>query len=96
MRLNDADTRFVSQAIGRERVFKVLVVVGVLVGLGLLVWAIQRAQGGQPWGGTFALAILVLLNARSNLRQAKYARILRGLRDVGSLHPEGGEDGEVV
>ncbi len=96
MRLNDTDTRFVNQAIGRERVFKVLMVVGVLVGLGLLAWAIQRAQGDQAWGGTFALAILVLLNARGNLRQAKYARILRGLQEADSLHPESGEDGEVV
>ena len=84
------------QAISRERVFRVLMVIGVVVGLGLLAWAAMRALNGQPWGASFALGILVLLNARGNLRQAKYARILRQYRDGRSLDPEGGHDGEVV
>ena len=78
--MRDADSRFVEQAIRRERLFRVLMIVGVVVGLGLLGWAIQRAMTDQSWGPTFAIAILVLLNARGNLRQAKYARILRELR----------------
>lgn len=78
--MNDADARFVDQAIRRERVFRVLMGVGLLAGPGLLGWAAMRAASDQAWGASFALGILVLLNARSNLRQAKYARILRELR----------------
>jgi len=79
--VKEADARFVDQAIRREKVFRVLMAVGVVVGLGLLGWAIRLATSGQPWGTTFVLAILVLLSARGNLRQAKFARILRELRE---------------
>jgi hypothetical protein len=80
--VNDADARFVDQAIRREGLFRVLTAVGVVVGLGLLGWAVSKGVLGQPWGATSAIAIMVLLNARGNLRQAKYARILRQQREA--------------
>jgi hypothetical protein len=77
--INDKDTRFVAQAIRRERLFLVLMAVGLVVGVGLLAWSAGAAVQGESWSVRFVLAILVLLNARGNLRQAKYARILREL-----------------
>lgn len=80
--MNDEDARFVDQAIRREGLFRVLTAVGVVVGLGLLGWAVLRGADGQPWGATGAIGIMVLLNARGNLRQSKYARILRQQREA--------------
>jgi hypothetical protein len=79
--VNDADACFVDRAIRREGLFRLLSAVGVVVGLGLLGWAASRGVGGEPWGATAVIAIMVLLNARGNLRQAKYARILRQQRE---------------
>ena len=75
--MNESDARFVASAVAKERLFKVLMWVGIAVGACLLVWSAAKGFGGESWGATFAIAILVLLNARGNLRQAKYARILR-------------------
>ena len=77
--MNDADARFVATAIRRKRLFMTLMWVGVSAGLLLLGWTISRGLAGEPWVGSFVIATFVLLNARSNLRQAKFARVLEGL-----------------
>ena len=66
---------FVRRAIARERVVWVLTWVGVAVGLGLGAWyALGREEtaGATEW----VVVVLILLNARQNLRQVKYAQAL--------------------
>ena len=77
--MTESDARFVSAALRREGVFRVVMIVGVVIGLGLMGLSVYRGFSGSEWGSTFVVAILVLLNARQNLRQCKYARILRVL-----------------
>ncbi len=77
--LEPTDQRFVDQAIGREHLFLRLSIVSVIVGLLTLGLAAYRLIDGQGGGSTFVVAILILLNGRQNLRQHKYARVLRVL-----------------
>jgi hypothetical protein len=69
---------FVRRAMKRERVFFAVTWVGVAVGLG---WAGWYALGVEEPVGTveWLVVVLVLLNARQNLRQVKYARALSAL-----------------
>jgi hypothetical protein len=71
---------FAQRAVARERVFGVLAWVGVAAGLGLAAW---YGLGGHETAGAleWVVVVLVLLNARQNLRQAKYARTLSCLLD---------------
>lgn len=81
----ELDAAFVERAIRRRDLFARLSAVGVIAGLALLAWSLWtwRQGGGAPWGTRFALAILVLLNARQNLRQVRYADALRALLERG-------------
>ena len=89
--LEPAEIRFVEQSIQREQLFFRLSMLGVFVGLILLVMAALRWGSGEPGTSTFVMGILVLLNARQNLRQSKYARIL-GQLYPGSVDTEAGDD----
>ena len=71
------DLPFVTRAIARKRLFVVLSVVGVLVGLGLGIWWAFIAPPDPSTRGLKAIVVvLVLLNARGNLRQFRYASAL--------------------
>ena len=74
--LGPEERRFVERSIRQRRAFGVMSALGVVVGLGL-----YYAFGGvsDPPVLKAVLVILVLLNARSNLRQYRYARILEKL-----------------
>ena len=74
--LDTKQQHFVAQAIRRQQVFLYLSGVGVLVGLALIVLAGVRVVADEPGSATFIMGILVLLNARQNLRQHKYAKVL--------------------
>lgn len=93
--LGSEERAFADAAIRRERVFFRLSMVSVVVGLGTMGLAASRWSQGQDWGSTFVIAILVLLNGRQNLRQSKYARILRISLGT-SLEAEAGDNGQVV
>ena len=68
----ERDRRFLHAAIRRKRLFLALSGIGVAVGLGLGVW-----YTATTWtGARAALVVLVLLNARQNLRQYRYATLL--------------------
>lgn len=94
--MNESDARFVAGTLRRERVFRVVMIVGVVVGVALLALSLFRLSTGVAWGASFVIAILVLLNARQNLRQCRYARVLRVLTD-GGVPPdlEARDDGEL-
>jgi hypothetical protein len=79
--MTEAQSRFLTNAIRRKDLFLQLSIVGVIVAIGLAGWCMWRsleepsASGGTGW----VLVILVLLNARQNLRQHKYATLLQEL-----------------
>jgi hypothetical protein len=76
--MTEAQSRFLASAIRRKDLFLQLSILGVIVAVGLAGWYIWRgleepgASGGTGW----VLVVLVLLNARQNLRQHKYAALL--------------------
>ena len=76
--LGPGERRFVERCIRRRRLFGVLSALGVVVGVGL---GLYYAFGGasDPALLRAVVVILVLLNARSNLRQYRYATVLKQL-----------------
>ncbi len=72
---------FAERAIGRKRLFAVLSAVGVIVGLGLGVTFWLTHEPGDPTALQAVVVVLILLNARGNLRQVRYVNALEQLRD---------------
>lgn len=75
--LTETEVQFAQAAVRKERLFFVLSMVGVGVGLSMLALSGWRMINDEPSASSFVIAILVLLNARQNLRQHKYAQVLR-------------------
>ena len=80
--LSAAERRFAAQVVGRRRLFLTLSSIGVLAGVGLGIWYGTRWAGGDldSVGAHAALVVLVLLNARQNLRQYRYAGLIERLQ----------------
>ena len=76
--LTAEETGFAERAIRRRKLFLGLAVAGVAIGLGLAAHTAYRASidPRAPTGLRVALVILILLNARQNLRQYRFAGIL--------------------
>jgi hypothetical protein len=76
--LTEAERRFAQRAVRRKRLFLVLSVAGLAVASALTaVYAWMRWQDpGFPVGARAALVVMILLNARQNLRQHRYASLL--------------------
>lgn len=74
----DSNERFARTAVRRKKLFLVLSVVGVAVGLGLAAWFGYRrwADPSTASGLSIVVVLLVLLNARANLRQYRFALAL--------------------
>jgi len=81
MSMTDSELHFAKRAIKRKKLFLVLSITSVVVGLCLaLFYAWQSAtQPGFSPGIHFVLVILILFVARQNLRQYYYAKILEKL-----------------
>ena len=93
--LDSKERAFAVAAIRRERLFFWLSMTGVIVGLATMGLAATRWVQGEDWGSTFVIAILILLNGRQNLRQSKYAAILR-VSLGSSIEAEARDDGQMV
>ena len=76
-RLLDGEEAFVERCIRRQSVFLTLSIIGVVVGLGLAIWWALDGKSGHAL--EFIVVILVLLNARNQLRQWRYAKALERL-----------------
>ena len=80
--LTPSQARFVERLVRRERLFLWLSVAGVLVGFGLAAYFLWT-RTGETAAGTdglrFVVVVLILLNARQNLRQVRVARALSRL-----------------
>ena len=78
MMLTKHERKLAIKAIQRKKLFLVLSITSVIVGLSLAVFYSWEAyvQPDFDIGIHFVLVIMILLNARQNLRQHMYARIL--------------------
>lgn len=76
--LAPSDRRFAAAAVRRERLFLALSGIGVgVAGLLVAYYGYRRwLDPTYPLGLRAVIVVLVLLNARQNLRQYRYARIL--------------------
>lgn len=79
--LTKHERKLAAKAIQRRKLFLGLSITSVIVGLGLAVFYSWEAytQPGFDIGIHFVLVVLILLNARQNLRQYNYARILESV-----------------
>jgi hypothetical protein len=79
--IGEVERAFAERAIRRKRLFLVLSNVSIAVALLLaVVYGYERARDpGFSVGPRAVIILLILLNARQNLRQHKYAAILEKL-----------------
>ena len=84
--MTEAEERFALRAIRRKRLFLGLSIAGLTIAAALCVlygffwWR----DPSFPIGPRMVIVLLVLLNARQNLRQYKYARLLEGFMAQGA------------
>ena len=76
--MTDAETRFAARALRRKRLFLVLSIAGLVIAAGLSIYYIARVATDPdfPIGPRAVIVVLILLNARQNLRQYRFAGIL--------------------
>jgi hypothetical protein len=79
--IGPTERAFADRAIRRKRLFLVLSNVSVAVALGYLAMCVYRRMTVPDFevGPRAVIVLLILLNARQNLRQHKYAAILEKL-----------------
>ncbi len=80
--MTETQQRFMQRAIRRKRLFLWLSAIGVAVGAGLAGW-LALGGGGDAGALHWVVVVLVLLNARQNLRQYRYAGVLETLMQRG-------------
>ncbi len=81
MMLTAYEQQLARKTIRRKKLFLALSLVSVVVGLGLAGYSFWRASTTTDFdaGIHFVLVVLILLNARQNLRQYNYAKILEAV-----------------
>ena len=76
--MTDAESRFAARALRRKRLFLTLSIAGLVIAAGLSTFYIARVRADPdfPIGPRAVIVVLILLNARQNLRQYRFASIL--------------------
>ena len=84
--MTEADERFAFRAIRRKRLFLGLSIAGISIAAALCVLYgfLWWRNPGFPIAPRAVIVLLVMLNARQNLRQYKYARLLEGFMPQGA------------
>ena len=79
--LTGTERAFVARALRRRRLFLALSVFGLVVAVGLGVYYTWRKLHDPAFevGARMVIIVLVLLNSRQNLRQYRFAGILKKL-----------------
>ena len=79
--LTESQRRFIAGVLKRRRIFLPVMAIGVVVGLSLLAHAfwLGQTQPDEPITLRVVLAIMILLNARQQLRQHRYAGVIAAL-----------------
>lgn len=93
--LTDSEIRFAGRAVRRGRLFLALACGGVAIALALSVFYGYRrwTDPSFPVGPRAVIVLLILLNARQNLRQYRYATLLRKLGDLRGAQGTGRDAG---
>ena len=84
--MTEAEGRFALRAIRRKRLFLGLSIAGLVIAfaLSVLYGVLWWRSPEFPVVPRAVIVLLVLLNARQNLRQYKYARLLEGFMAQGA------------
>ncbi len=79
--LTEVERRFAARAVRRKGLFLLLSVAGLAIAASLGAYYAWRKlhDPSFPLGPRAVIVLLILLNARQNLRQYRYARILEAL-----------------
>ena len=79
--MTEAQRRFARQAVRRKKLFFGLSMTGIAFAVVLTSFYTFRrwSDPAYPLGARAAIVVLVLLNARQNLRQYRYAGVLESL-----------------
>lgn len=79
--MNDSQRAFAARALRRKGLFLSLATVGLVVAFGLALFYVWRRLNDPmfPIGPRMVIVLLVLLNARQNLRQYRFTCILEEL-----------------
>lgn len=79
--LSESEHAFAARAVRRKDVFRVLSIAGVVIAAGLAVFYLYERLRDPSYvlAPHMVLVVLILLNARQNLRQHKYALLLEKL-----------------
>lgn len=79
--LTESEYKFARRAIRRKKLFLILSLISITVGLCLIVIYSWKASTQPDFdiAPRFVIVLLILLAARQNLRQYKYAKILEKL-----------------
>jgi len=93
--LTESEIRFAARAVRRGRLFLALAFGGVSIALALSVFYGYRrwTDPSFPLGVRAVVVLLILLNARQNLRQYRYASLLRKLGDLRRVRGAGPDEG---
>jgi len=85
MPLTGAESRFAERAVRRRRVFLALSMASGVIAAGLAAYYGYRrlSDPTYPLGAHAVIVLLILLNARMNLRQYRYAGVLAQLMQAG-------------
>jgi hypothetical protein len=79
--LDDGERAFAERAMRRKEVFRVLSIAGIVIAAGLALFYVWKRVHDPSFqlAPRLVLIVLILLNARQNLRQHKYALLLEKL-----------------
>ncbi len=93
--LTDSEIRFAGRAVRRGSLFLTLACGGVSIALALSVFYGYRRwmDPSFPVGVRAVVVLLIVLNARQNLRQYRYASLLRKLGDLRGARGTGRDEG---
>lgn len=76
--MTESESRFAARALRRKQLFLGLSIAGVVIAAGLSIYYIARVATDPDFaiGPRAVIVVLILLNARQNLRQYRFAGIL--------------------
>ena len=85
----DTQQRFVERALRRKKLFLVISIVGMVIVIVMAAYYGFRRLNDPtyPIGPRAVIIVLILLNARQNLRQYRFASFIEGLQKKGGLTP---------
>jgi hypothetical protein len=93
--ITDSEIRFAGRAVRRGRLFLMLAYAGVAIAIALSVFYGYRRWQDPSFqvGARGVVVLLILLNARQNLRQYRYATLLGKLGDLRTAEGAGRDVG---